>query len=101
MGAITDRCRSLCTHSRCKQALKVVPVGSAGDLIGLEQALLASAAEQESGSGRPPAAKSAVRSLQKETLTGERLQELGHDVQCSVCRSAPRHLPLLCSQSLS
>ena len=57
----------------------------------LEQALLASMAEGESQpAGPPPASKYAVRHLQKETLTEERLRQLGASdgVQCAVCRSA-------------
>lgn len=39
--------------------------------------------------GPPPAAKSAVKALQKERLSPERLQELGGaEVECSVCRWA-------------
>ena len=57
----------------------------------LEQALLASMADDESQpTGPPPASKYAVRHLQKETLTEERLRQLGASdgVQCAVCRSA-------------
>lgn len=58
----------------------------AEDTEGLAAALLASMTESEGANSRPPAAKYAVRSLLKESLTAERLQELGDDVQCSVCR---------------
>ena len=57
----------------------------------LEQALLASMVDEESQpTGPPPASKYAVRHLQKETLTEERLRQLGASdgVQCAVCRSA-------------
>ena len=63
----------------------------------LEQALLASMADGESQpTGPPPASKYAVRHLQKETLTEERLRQLGASdgVQCAVCRSALGHKPV-------
>ena len=56
----------------------------------LEQTLLASMTDEESQlTGPPPASKYAVRHLQKETLTEERLRQLGASdgVQCAVCRS--------------
>ena len=61
----------------------------------LEQALLASMTDEESQpTGPPPASKYAVKHLQKETLTEERLRQLGASdgVQCAVCRlaSGPR-----------
>jgi len=60
---------------------------------GLEEALIASLADAEGANpaaGAPPASKHAVKSLVREKLSGERLQQLGGaGTQCAVCRSAP------------
>ncbi|KAK9819886.1 hypothetical protein WJX72_003607 [[Myrmecia] bisecta] len=55
---------------------------------GLEEALLASMAENgERPGGPPPAAKTAVKALVREVLTDERLHQIGGPgVQCAVCR---------------
>lgn len=61
-------------------------------------ALAQSMAEVEALEGRrlggaPPASKHAVKALTKETITEERLKELGgSDAQCSVCRYAPTRI---------
>ena len=59
---------------------------------GLEEALIASLAEAEGGagaSGAPAASKHAVKSLLREHLTEQRLQQLGGSgTECAVCRSA-------------
>ena len=60
-------------------------------LAGLEEALIASLAEAEGANGAtgaPPASKHAVKSLVRERLTEQRLQQLGGDgTECAVCRS--------------
>ena len=60
-------------------------------LAGLEEALVASLADAEGADATaraPPASKRAVKSLIREQLTEQRLQQLGGDgVQCAVCRS--------------
>jgi len=65
--------------------------------VGLEEALIASLADAEGANpaaGAPPASKYAVKSLVREKLSGERLQQLGGaGTQCAVCRSAPFLLP--------
>ena len=62
---------------------------------GLEEALRASLEEEGALHGPPPAAKAAVKALVRERLTAERLEQLGGaGVQCSVCRSVPRHVLL-------
>ncbi|DBB00685.1 TPA: hypothetical protein ACH3X3_002358 [Trebouxia sp. C0006] len=56
----------------------------------LEEALIASLADAEGANpaaGAPPASKHAVKSLVREKLSGERLQQLGGaGTQCAVCR---------------
>lgn len=51
------------------------------------QALQESLMDTGGVAGPPPASKSAVQALKKETLTPERLDELGGaEVDCCVCR---------------
>lgn len=56
----------------------------------LEEALIASLADAEGGvgaTGAPAASKHAVKSLVREQLTGQRLQQLGGSgTECAVCR---------------
>ena len=78
--------------SSARNSLEQVCVGCVGEMVGLEEALLASVAEHQGTNSRPPAAQSAVRSLRREHLTAERLRELGDDMQCSVCRCSYRAL---------
>ena len=55
----------------------------------LEEALRASLQDTGGTAGPPPASKSAVQALQQESVTPERLRELGGaDVECCVCRYA-------------
>ena len=60
-------------------------------LAGLEEALIASLADAEGANGAtgaPPASKHAVKSLVREHLTEQRLQQLGGSgTQCAVYRS--------------
>lgn len=60
---------------------------------GLEEALIASLADAEGGNASaaaPPASKHAVKSLVREQLSEERLQQLGGTgTQCAVCRYVP------------
>lgn len=64
--------------------------------VGLEEALAASLADAETegaGATAPPAAKHVVMALVRETLTEERLEQLGGaDTQCAVCRYTVIHL---------
>lgn len=64
---------------------------------GLEEALIASLADAEGGNASaaaPPASKHAVKSLVREQLSEERLQQLGGTgTQCAVCRYVP-YMPL-------
>lgn len=59
---------------------------------GLEEALIASLADAEGGdgaTGAPAASKHAVKSLVREQLTEQRLQQLGGSgTECAVCRCA-------------
>ena len=61
-------------------------------LAGLEEALIASLADAEGANGAtgaPPASKHAVKSLVREHLTEQRLQQLGGSgTECAVCRSS-------------
>lgn len=82
-------------------ALKCTPLQKWTALLpaGLEEALIASLADAEGANpsaGAPPASKHAVKSLVREKLSEERLQQLGGaGTQCAVCRSAPLLLPCL------
>jgi hypothetical protein len=82
-----------------QKALKCQPLHTCTALLptGLEEALIASLADAEGANpaaGAPPASKHAVKSLVREKLNGERLQQLGGaGTQCAVCRSAPFLLP--------
>ena len=61
-------------------------------LAGLEEALIASLADAEGagGAAAPPASKHAVKSLVREQLSAQRLQQLGGEgTECAVCRSEP------------
>lgn len=57
---------------------------------GLEEALAASLADadgQGTAATAPPAAKHAVKALVRETLSADRLEQLGGtETQCAVCR---------------
>lgn len=58
----------------------------------LEEALRASLLDTGGNAGPPPASKSAVQALQQESVTPERLRELGGvEVECCVCRYAWQH----------
>lgn len=62
---------------------------------GLEEALVASLADAEAegaAASAPPAAKHIVKALVRETLTEERLEQLGGaETQCAVCRYSCLH----------
>lgn len=67
-------------HCRCKH------------IAGLEEVLLASLADAESDAAHsraPPASRRVVKALVRESLTDQRLEQLGGpETQCAVCRSA-------------
>ena len=67
--------------------------------------LLASLADAESDAAHsraPPASRRVVKALVRETLTYERLEQLGGpETQCAVCRSAENLSTTICHFSVT
>ena len=74
----------------CHTSVQTLPKFAETWLAGLEEALIDSLADAEGVVGRngaPPASKHAVKSLVREHLSEQRLQQLGGSgTECAVCR---------------